>query len=151
MRKFSKKQYLAAGAAAVLIAGGAGVAFAYWTTGGSGSGSGTVASSNGSLTLHATFDSAVLTPGGSVPVAYTADNGGSSNLYLSTLSVDSIATSDALCLPADFHATAIVAPAEVAAGAGDVSVGSGTLSMDDTDVSQDACKGATVTINLSST
>jgi hypothetical protein len=44
-----------------------------------------------------------------------------------------------------------VAPAEVAAGASDVSVGSGTLSMDDTDVSQDACKGATVTINLSST
>ncbi|MDT4933712.1 MAG: hypothetical protein QOK11_1604, partial [Pseudonocardiales bacterium] len=98
MRKFSKKQYLAAGAAAVIVAAGAGTAFAYWTTTGSGTGSGTVASANGTLVLHASFDSNVLTPGGSIPVSYTADNAGSSNLQVGTVHavVSASGTCDAL-------------------------------------------------------
>ncbi|HEY2297250.1 MAG TPA: hypothetical protein VGH43_05950 [Jatrophihabitans sp.] len=152
MRKFTKKQYLAAGAAAVIIAGGAGAAFAYWTAGGSGNGSGTVANSNGSVTLHGTFPAATLTPGGSAPVTFTADNPGTSNLYVTAVNVDSIATSDVNCLAGDFSVDNYNAPGtEVAKGASNIPVGTATIHMANTDVSQDACKGATITLTLSST
>lgn len=68
MRKFSKKQYLAAGCAAALIAGGAGVAFAYWTTTGSGDGTGSAGTAtNWTVAFQATTEDTAgvaLSPGG---------------------------------------------------------------------------------------
>ena len=151
MPKFGKKKIIVGAVAAAVIASGAGAAYAYWTTGGTGDGSGTTATSNGSLTLHANFDASTLTPGGSVPVAYTADNTGSSNLYLTTLSVSSITTSPSTCLATDFNASVTATPKQIDAGATGVSVGSGTLTFANTNANQDDCKGATVTVHLSST
>ena len=77
-----KRTVLVLGAVAVLAL--AGIAIAYWTTTGSGSGSGAVASSNGSLALHGTITNE-LTPGGSSPVAFTADNANSSSEQVGTV------------------------------------------------------------------
>ena len=77
-----KRTAVILGAVAVLAV--AGIAVAYWTTTGSGSGSGAVASSNGTLTLHGTISNE-LTPGGSSPVAFTADNANSSSEQVGTV------------------------------------------------------------------
>jgi len=152
MRKFTKKQYLAAGAAAVIIAGGAGAAFAYWTTTGSGNGSAQNASSNGTITLHAAFADG-LTPGASETVTYTADNPGSSSLYVGTItptvSIDS-AHATARCQASDFSIAPTVSNTRVVAGATGTAAGTGTLAFADTGANQDACKGATVNLTLAS-
>ena len=77
-----KRTVAVLGAVAVLAV--AGIAIAYWTTTGSGSGSGAVATSNGTLVLHGTI-TGELTPGGSSPVAYTADNANSSSEQVGTV------------------------------------------------------------------
>ncbi|WP_066289989.1 hypothetical protein [Arthrobacter sp. B6] len=150
MRKMTKKnKVLAAAGALALVAGGGGAAIAYWTTTGSGSGSATNSAGNGTVTLHATFEGG-LAPGNSTPVAYTADNTTTSSTRVGALSA-SVATSVAECLPAWFDVTAVTSDSLVAAGATGTSVGSGTLTFNDSDtVNQDACKGAVVTVNVSS-
>ncbi|HEU5270427.1 MAG TPA: hypothetical protein VFU36_10940 [Jatrophihabitans sp.] len=151
MPKFNKKIAAVAAAAAVLVAG-AGTAFAYWTTTGAGTGSATNGSANGSIVLHATFADG-LTPGGSEPVSYTADNAGSSSLYVGTItptvSIDS-AHATAGCLVADFTIAPTTSNTTVPANTSGMAVGSGTLSFTDTSVSQDGCKGAVITLSLAS-
>ena len=63
----TKKRFVVLGVVAALAIAGA--AIAYWTAGGSGTGTGTVASSNGSVVLHGSIASG-LTPGGSESVSY---------------------------------------------------------------------------------
>lgn len=150
MRKMTKKnKVLAAAGALALVAGGGGAAIAYWTTTGSGSGTATNSAGNGTVTLHATFDGG-LAPGNSVPVAYTADNGTTSSTRVGALSA-SVTTNVAECLPAWFDVTAVTSDSLVEAESTNTSVGSGTLTFNDSDtVNQDACKGAVVTVNVSS-
>jgi hypothetical protein len=149
MRKLSKKSRVAAAAAAVaLVAVGGGAAYAYWTTTGSGSGSGANAMSNGTIVLSATFPDG-LTPGSSVPVTYTAANAGSSSLQVRTIHAV-VSTSDPLCLATDFTIADVASNTTVPAHSSAVAAGSGTLVFADTAVSQDACKGATITLTLTS-
>ncbi|MCU1657695.1 MAG: hypothetical protein JWO57_2351 [Pseudonocardiales bacterium] len=155
MRKFSKKQYLAAGAAAVIIAGGAGTAFAYWTTSGSGTGSGTAATANGTLGLHASFASDTLTPGNSVPVSFTADNTNSSDLQVGTVhtvvtttpAVDATGTCNA-----SWFSVADVTENQVITHntSGTALATGGTLVFAESGTNQDGCKGATITLTLTS-
>ena len=146
MRRFSKKSVAAATAALVLVGGGA--AYAYWTTTGSGTGSATAASSNGTIVLHASFADG-LTPGASEPVVFTADNTNSSSLQVGTIT-SVVTTNVAGCLAADFSVPAVLSNTTVTAGATGAAVGSGTISFQDTAVSQDACKGAVITITATS-
>jgi hypothetical protein len=150
MHKFSKKQYLVAGVAALAIAGAAGGAYAYWTTTGSGSGTGTAASSNGTLVLHASFASDSLTPGGSVPVSFTADNGGSSNLQVGT--VHTVVTASGSCDASYMSVADAVENQTIGAHTSGVALTAGSVLVyaDSTTVNQDSCKGATITLTLSS-
>jgi hypothetical protein len=149
MRKMSKKNKIVAVAAAVALTGlGGGAAFAYWTTTGGGTGTGTNAASNGVVVLSATFPDG-LTPGGSVPVTYTADNAGSSSLQVRTIHAV-VSTSDPLCLPADFTIADVLSNTTVLPHTTGTAAGSGTLSFADTSVNQDACKGALITMTLTS-
>jgi hypothetical protein len=150
MRRFTKKQYLVAGVAAAIIAGTAGSAIAYWTTSGSGSGNANTASANGTIVLHATF-AAGLTPGAHEAVAYTADNGGSSSLLVGTITPTvSIDSGHSTCLATDFTIAPTTSNTTVPKNSTAVSVGAGDLAFADTAVNQDGCKGATVTLTLSS-
>ncbi|HZC71150.1 MAG TPA: hypothetical protein VE442_10685 [Jatrophihabitans sp.] len=154
MRKISKKVVVAT-AAATAIAVGGGIAFAYWSTSGSGSGTGTVASSNGTLVLHGSIAPG-LTPGGSETVNFTAENSNSSSLQVGTVH-SVVSTTEAVgvtgtCDPSWFTIANVVEnqtiPAHTTAPV--ALVNSGTISMSDESVSQDACKGATITLTLSS-
>lgn len=148
--KFSLKKKIAAAATAATIAGSAGIAFAYWTTTGTGTGSGMVADANGTLVLHASFDDGALYPGGSVPVAFTADNAGDTDLQVGTIH-SVVTTSDAECLASDFSIGDVASGTVVPAGeSGFALTGAGTLAFANSAANQDACKGATITLTLSS-
>jgi hypothetical protein len=150
MRSFSKKRVIATlTVLAVLVS--AVSAYAYWTTTGLGTGSASVANSNGTITLHASFAGG-LTPGASEPVSFTADNPATSSLYVGTVtSVVSIDSQHSGCLASDFTVPAVAENQRIAAGATGVALANNSsITFADTDANQDACKGATVTLTLSS-
>jgi hypothetical protein len=146
-----KRNVLILGAVAVLAV--AGIAVAYWTTTGSGSGSGSVATSNGTLVLHGTI-TGELTPGSSSPVTYTADNGNSSSEQVGTVkAVVSIDEEHAKngCLASDFTLPDTGESQVIPANSSGVALThSGSISMADTSANQDACKGATISLALTS-
>jgi hypothetical protein len=139
---------------ATLVLGATAVAgYAFWTTTGAGTGSATNAYSNGTLVLHASFADN-LTPGASEAVSYTADNSNSSSLQVGTVHADvSIDSAHALagCLASDFTVADKIENQTIAAGGSGVALAhDGSIAFADTGVNQDACKGALVTLTLSS-
>jgi hypothetical protein len=139
--------------AVVAVLALAGMAIAYWTTSGEGSGSGSVASSNGKLTLAGTITES-LTPGGSSTVKFTASNAGSSSLSVGTIhavvSIDEAHT-NAGCKASDFTIGDTVENQVIAAHATGVELAKeGSIAMADTSENQDACQGATVSLALTS-
>lgn len=143
------KKVVAIAAAGLLTVATAGTAYAYWTTTGAGSGTATNAGSNGTLVLHANF-AAGLSPNNAETVTYTADNGGSSDLFLTSIT-PTVTTSIPGCSPAWFTITdQSVTPRTVAHGASGVPVGSATLSFVDSGTNQDSCKNAVITVTLAS-
>jgi hypothetical protein len=139
--------------AAVTALALAGVAVAFWTTTGSGSGSGSVAATNGTLELHGTITNA-LTPGGSSPVTFTADNAGSSSLAVGTVhAVVSIDDTHAKlgCKATDFSIADIAEEQTIPAKSSSTALtNNGTISMTDSSENQDGCKGATISLALTS-
>jgi hypothetical protein len=132
----------------------AGVALAYFTTSGSGTGNATVGSSS-AVTLHATVSSN-LYPGTSSPVSFTVDNPSSGSQRVGTITLSSI-TVDAghsTCSTTisggnpDFSMPAVTVNQTFAAGNGQSVTPTGTLTMKETGVNQDACQGATITLHL---
>ena len=132
-------------------------AFAYWTISGSGSGSATAGDTAG-LTVSGDPDSGIF-PGGDVAVTTTITNGSdTTSAHVGYLHV-SISTSDANCDPswftykADDEAAAVDAsnPHTVALDADIAASGSklvaGKVFMSNEDLSQDACKNATLTLD----
>jgi hypothetical protein len=135
----------------VIVLGGAGAAFAFWSGGGSGSGSGT-AGSGGTVTLTGVVG-AGSAPGVSVPVTFKAANATTSPIRVASVHLVSI-TADAGhsgCVTADFTMADVAQGFEVPAGSTASGLPTnGSLAYADTAVSQDACKGATLTLTLSS-
>ena len=149
--KITKKKLGAFVAGAALVAG-AGSAFAYWTTTGAGNGSATAATSNGTVVLHASYLGGIY-PGGTASVTFTADNAGATNLYVGTIHLASVAVDvpHSTCVVADFTMPDVVSNTVVAGlASGAALTGTGTLSFANTSANQDACKGATITLNLTS-
>lgn len=151
MKFIKSKKALVLLAVAVAAAVAAVAGYAYWTTTGSGTGAQANASSNGTVTLYASWNDAALYPGGQQNVSFTASNAGASNLYVGTIKADSITTSDPGCLAADFSMADVVSNSVVLAGADHQAIsGTGVLKFANTTANQDACKGATITLHLSS-
>lgn len=131
----------------------AGIAVAYWTTTGSGEGSGKVAASNGTLVLHGTISNE-LTPGSTSPVTFTADNSNSSSLKVGTVhavvSIDE-AHATAGCKASDFTINNTEENQVIAKESTGTKLSTnGSISMADTTSNQDACKGAEITLTLTS-
>ncbi len=148
MKTFMKKRVIVAlSVLATLVV--ASSAYAYWTTTGSGTGSGSVSASNGTIVLHGTIDTA-LTPGATSAVHFTADNAGTSSLYVG--SVHAVVSTDKPgCLVSDFTISDTVENQQVPAGSTGLALtGAGSIAMADTALNQDACKGAAITLTLSS-
>ena len=91
-----------------------------------------------------------VNPGGSVPVTLIAANSGTSSVNVSNVSAV-VTTSVPACLASDFSMPDVPQTATVPAAATAHPLAGGTLSMTNTALNQDACKGATVTLALTST
>jgi len=134
----------------------AGAAFAYFTSSGSGTGTATVGSSS-AVTLHGNISSN-LYPGSSSTVTFTVDNPSSGNervgtISLASISVDAGHSSCSTVISGgnpDFTMAPVTVNQTYAPGNGQAVTPTGTLAMNDTGVSQDACQGATLTLHLSS-
>jgi hypothetical protein len=128
-------------------------AFAYFTTTGTGTGTATVGSSS-AVSLHATVSSN-LYPGGSSPVTFTVDNPSSGaqrvgTITLASISVDATHSTCGKVVGTDFTMPAVAVNKTYSPGSGQAVTPTGTLTMNDTGISQDACQGATLTLNLTS-
>jgi len=154
MSWFTKRRAFAALGCTMAIAG-AGVAFAYFTSNGSGTGSAAVGSAS-SVTLHASITSN-LYPGSSSPVTFTVDNPSSGvqrvgTVSLSSISVDGAHSSCSTTISGgnpDFTMAAVPVNQVVTPGNGQSVSATGTLAMNETGANQDACQGATLTLHLS--
>jgi hypothetical protein len=149
----TRKRALIALAATCALALASG-AYAYFTSSGSGTGTGTVGNSS-SLTLHASI-TGNLYPGTSSPVSFTVDNPSSGKQRIGTISLSSITVdaSHSECSTVitggnpDFSMSAVAVNASFGSGNGQAVTPTGTLTMNETGVSQDKCQGATLTLHL---
>ena len=152
-RIISKKRALLTAALTSLVV--VAVAIAYWTTTGSGDGTGAVAGSNGSVELKGTIDNA-LAPGQDSDVTIVAWNDGDTDLYVTSTTLSNIAAAGP-CVDSDFSdsdggtvAEGTVIPAS-SSEANPVTLNSHNIAFaNDPDTSQDDCKDADITFDLSS-
>jgi hypothetical protein len=134
----------------------AGIAVAYFTSLGSGTGTAAVGSSS-NVTLHGTVASALF-PGASSTVTFTVDNPSPGAELVNTIHLASIApdVGHSSCSTVitggnpDFTMPDVVVNHDFPPGNGQAVAATGTLTMRDTGVSQDACQGATLTLSLTS-
>lgn len=142
------KKIAAIGAICLLAA--AGGAYAFWTAAGTGSATGT-ASSGGTITLVGTIASGIA-PGLSKAVTFTATNPTTSEITVGTVSLVSVATDKTGCVVDDFTMPAVPQNQAIAATNLPIALDdAGSLTMANTGINQDLCKGAVITLTLSST
>jgi hypothetical protein len=146
-RLFTTRRLIALAVAAVAVGLGGG-AFAYFSSTGSGTGTATVGSST--VIQLSSPNVGTLYPGGpAVPVTVTIHNPSAGNEYVGTVSGDvADGGSGNTCLGAWFAVAPIVYDTDVAAGTSPTA--GTTVTMNDSGTNQDACQGATLTINWSS-
>lgn len=140
---------------AVLLTGG--VAFAFWSSTGTGSGAAAVGTAAGSLTVVQSGTApSDLRPGGTpqdVTVTVTNSSGTAIGFTDVTVTIDDVvedASVTGTCSPLDF---AIVDNASYSgevldAGGDSTTFVAATLQLTETGVNQDACKGADVSLSL---
>lgn len=154
MSRFIKKRAVITGLAATMVLALAVGAYAYFTSTGTGTGTGTVGNSS-ALTLHATVGG-TLYPGASQTVNFTVDNPSAASERVGTISLTSITpdSSHSTCSTTttggnpDFSMPTVAANQSFGNGNGQAVTKTGTLTMNDTGISQDACQGATLTLHL---
>lgn len=148
--------------AVVAVAIAAVGAYAYWTTGGSGSGTADVGTTTDNLEIvglgagltSATNPVAIddgLTPAGSVDVDFRIYNPNSYSVYVSDVSQDGAITNDggAGCLTAWFSFDTVTVNETIAANSFSTQQ-LGAVDMSDPNVNQDDCKLAELTLTLAS-
>jgi hypothetical protein len=144
MKRFVSKKVVAVGVTAGLALGIAGGAFAYWTQGGSGTGSATTGTTV-DVTVKETVSASDLYPGGPAqPLSGNFDNPNAGAVKVGTVTA-TLGTLPAGCVPADFTISGTgVVDAEIPSGNG-VGAWSGiSIQMNNTAVNQDACKASTI-------
>jgi hypothetical protein len=137
---------------AVVLAFAAAGAYAYWTGAGGGSGEATVGD-GGTVTLTATV-AGEAAPGTAQDVSFTAANATTSPVFVTAVQLGTV-TADgdhAGCATADFTMADIPQGQQIPAGATAAALDDdGSLVYANTAVNQDACKGATLTLTLTTT
>ncbi|TIC88260.1 hypothetical protein E8D34_04790 [Nocardioides sp. GY 10113] len=154
-RLSKKKKLLGVIAAAALVTGG-GTAYAYWTSGGAGTGSGTTTASIAPVVVNQTSTVSDLRPGGTpVTLAGTFTNPNGSPAYVAAVTVSIGSVTKAAGAPAgacdasDYTLTNTVMPvgAEIPAGTSKGAWSGATIAFNNkATTNQDGCKGATVTL-----
>jgi hypothetical protein len=143
----STKKKVAAITIAVGMIATAGIASAYWTAGGSGSGTAAVGTDSGVTITPVTF-TGTLYPAGSVTVNFTINNSSTDT----AVKVDKVVQDGPVtglptgCLAADFSFADVSVNSSIPASG--TKTGTGTLSMGNTGTNQDNCKGAAPVLHL---
>ncbi len=154
-KHLTKRRIVLAAIIAVALGISAG-AYAYFTAAGAGTGSATVGSST-AIVLTPTITGTLYPAGAPASVSVVVKNNGSGAQYVNLIHLASI-TPDAghsTCVttvgagPANAFTMADVSVATDIAPAG-TTTKVGSLQMNDTGIAQDACQGATLTLNLTS-
>jgi hypothetical protein len=146
----SKKKRVFVALATVATIAAVGAAIAYFTTNGSGTGSASVGSSS-AVTIHGTA-AAALYPGSSATVNLTVDNPSSGSQRVNTIQLGSVTTDEAHsgCVTSDFTMPSVTVNQTFPTGNGQAVTATGTLTMANTVLNQDACQGAPLTLHLTS-
>ena len=153
MRKLSKKTLAVAITVALLSGGGA--AFAYWSAGGTGTGTAaSAATATATVSVNqSTTPITGLTPGGpfiSLDGTLTNSTTGPLRVTSLTAAVTGVDVGHSSCVFADYKITGTAVLANLVSGdvpVGSIATWSGLkINLANTAVSQDSCKGATVTI-----
>jgi hypothetical protein len=142
-----KRMLIALTAAVALVLSNIALAF----SSGSGSSTGTaILGHGGAAFVHASIPSGIF-PGGNVPVRITVSNPSTATVALGTIHLADISVdaAHASCVRSDFSMPDIVENDQVPAGSVNYSQRGGTLFYADTDIDQNACKGATLRLTLS--
>ncbi len=154
MFKLTRKRALILSAAGLLIV--VGVAIAYWTAGGSGTGTAGVAGSQSGLTANQTTTLTAMYPGDSAQtIGGDFDNPNPGPIFVSTVTASISSVTKASGAPAgtcdatDFTlANAVMTVnAQVASGTAKGSWTGATIQFNNKATNQDACKGATVNLS----
>jgi hypothetical protein len=144
-------------AAAGIIAATGGAAYAYWTSGGSGSATAT-AGTTSAVTITGTTAASIY-PGGSFTVTLKANNPNSSTVKIGTVSATAFTSNILACTTlindatyTDFSMDPVAEDQTLAANTNNISLtNNGSLVFNDVAQNQDACKGAVITVTLSAT
>jgi hypothetical protein len=159
MRRISRRRAaaIAAGTAAVVVAGT--IAYAYWTNSGTGSGSAAVGN-NATITVNQTSAVTGLYPGGpAAALSGTFDNPNQSKVYVHqvTASLTSVSNGTAdgtkpACTIADFQLSdnPATVDAEINPGTASGAWGSVHVALKNGAANQDNCKNATLNISYAS-
>ena len=154
-KRLSKKRVVLAAIVVVALAIASGVAYAYFTATGAGSGSATVGSAT-NIVLTPTI-TGTLYPGGTpASVSILVKNNGAGSQHVGTVTLASIApdAGHSGCTTAvggfSMAAVNVNQTLTFSGSAGDHATVTGSLVMADTAANQDVCKGATLTLNLTS-
>lgn len=145
----TRKSKVLTAAACGVVLGAGGLASAYWTGGGAGSGTSSVAASPASLVIAQAAVTGLM-PGGSKALSGTITNP-NPNTGIKVGSVTPGAVTVSAGLPADYTVTGTAAVNAIVPKNGSIAWSGLTLNMADTAVNQDAAKGATVTVQYSAT
>jgi len=145
-RRFGKRAAaLTVALVAMLIVGS--VAYAWFSSNGSGSGSASVGTAADNITVTGTAAGA-LYPGGTTTVSFTASNPATFKQKLSTIHLSSV-TAPVGCTNTWFTMNDVSVAAEgvLNAGASNVALtATGTVTMAESGTNQDACKNASLTL-----
>jgi hypothetical protein len=152
VRKLNKKKIAAVGTAAVVGVVGAGAAYAYWTTSGSGQGAATTGAET-PVTIEQAGSILGLTPGGkAAAIDFRINNPAAGAQYVGTVKVSILSVTNngvpaVGCSAADFTLVQ-PNPLNISAppGKSPVPASGGSIAMKETGVNQDGCKN--VGVNL---
>jgi hypothetical protein len=149
MKRFGTKAWILLAVVAVAVVAAVG-GYAYWTAGGSGTGSATTGDVS-AVVVHQTSTVSNLYPGGpAVPLAGNFDNPNSGAVYVGSVSASVAGTSNGGCTAADFAVEGTSnTPGEIPSGNGVGSWSGLTLRMVDSGSNQNACKNVTVDLSYS--
>lgn len=152
MRRSGKLGVTAALGAVVVLVGLAAIAVAYFTSKGSGTGTATVGTTSPTVTITGTVEGALYPGGTPGKVKLTIKNNESASAYVRTVTLKKVEASDAECptgVPADFEMPTVAVNKSIAAKGS--TTAEGELKMNNAEVNQDPCQGATLTLTFEST
>jgi hypothetical protein len=165
MRGALRRKRVVVGLGFVAMLAVAGIAIAYFTTSGSGSGNSQVGTSS-ALTINATITAGTggIVPGGNpASVAFTVNNPGSGNQYVGTVTTTGVqaysdinhtnnitGTGAGQCDTSQFTLSPVAENVDVPSGNGTALANNGSLVFHDSGTNQDGCKSAYLVASFSS-